>query len=300
MRESIDITGLFIKGGPIVQTRNQKKKIFVERDPDSSCYYNGPLLVLVSTISASAAEILAGAIQDYERGIIIGDKKTHGKGTVQTVLDLGNILSRFELGFNPGAIKLTNAKFYRITGSSTQNKGVTPDITFDSFLDHMDIGEDKLKHAMAWDSISPAKYTKNNNISKYLSKLKGLSEARQSKNPDFIRLKESIKLFQQIRDKKEVSLNEKQRWEKYLQEKEIIDKQKSLYNNNLEPKKTKDDKSIEEKTEEVEEESEDIYLGESINILADYIVLKDKDITKAVTQSVPPTSPDPDSIVSGQ
>ena len=136
LKEAIDITGLFLKGGPIVQTKDQRHKVHIEEDPFKSCYYSGPLLVLVSRFSASAAEILAGAIQDYGRGIIVGDKKTHGKGTVQTVLDLGEILTRFNLGFNPGAIKLTNAKFYRVTGSSTQEKGVIPDITFNTFMNY--------------------------------------------------------------------------------------------------------------------------------------------------------------------
>ena len=202
LKEAIDITGLFIEDGPVVQTQNQRRKVFVENDLDSACYYDGPLLILVSNLSASAAEILAGAIQDYGRGIIVGDKKTHGKGTVQTILDLGDILSRFKLGFNPGAIKLTNSKFYRITGSSTQNKGIIPDIIFDSFMDYMDIGEDKLKHALKWDTIYPAKYTQIYDISKIMPELKNLSKIRQNKDSDFIRMKETIKLFQEIQGKK--------------------------------------------------------------------------------------------------
>ena len=270
LKEAIDITGLFIEGGPVVQTQNQRRKVFVENDPDTTCYYDGPLLVLVSNLSASAAEILAGAIQDYGRGIIVGDQKTHGKGTVQTVLDLGDILSRFKLGFNPGAIKLTNAKFYRITGSSTQNKGITPDITFDSYMDHMDIGEDKLKHALKWDTIYPAEYTQINDITKITPELKTLSETRQSKDPEFIRLNESIELFKEIQAKKEVSLNEKKRWDKYLKEKIISDKQKALYSN-LESKKLKSSESSKTKTDE--KEAQDIFLDESINILTDYIEL---------------------------
>ena len=270
LKEAIDITGLFIGGGPVVQTKNQRKKIFIENDPDSVCYYDGPLLVLVSNLSASAAEILAGAMQDYGRGIVVGDKKTHGKGTVQTVLDLDNILSRFKLGFNPGAIKLTNAKFYRITGSSTQDKGIIPDIAFDSFMDYMNIGENKLKHALKWDIIPPVPYTKNYNISRNIPELKDLSEARQKNDPDFIRLKESIKLFQEIQGQKEVSLNEKKRWGKYLQEKKILEKQKALYSN-LEPKNTEDSKLAETKTDK--KSLRDVYLDESMNILVDYIML---------------------------
>ena len=270
LKEAIDITGLFIGGGPVVQTKNQRKKIFIENDHDSVCHYDGPLLILVSNLSASAAEILAGAMQDYGRGIVVGDKKTHGKGTVQTVLDLDNILSRFKLDFNPGAIKLTNAKFYRITGSSTQERGIIPDITFDSFMDYMNIGEDKLKHALKWDTISPVPHTKNYNINRNIPELKSLSEARQKNDSDFILLKESIKLFQKIQEKKEVSLNEKERWGKYLQEKEISEKQKALYSN-LESKNIKDSKLAE--TEAGKKELRDIYLDESVNILTDYIML---------------------------
>ena len=270
LKEAIDITGLFIEDGPIVQTQNQRKKVFVENDPDSGIDYDGPLLVLVSNLSASAAEILAGAIQDYGRGIIVGDKKTHGKGTVQTVLDLGEILSRFKLGFNPGAIKLTNAKFYRITGSSTQNKGIIPDITFDSFMDHMDIGEDKLKHSLKWDTINPTQYSKIYDINSIMPELKNLSKTRQSKNPDFIRLKESIKLFKEIQEKEVVSLKEQKRWDKYLQEKEVVKRQKALYSN-LDSKKIKAVKSPETKKES--KEVQDIFLDESLNILSDYIML---------------------------
>ena len=106
--------------------------------------YSGPLIVLVNKLSASAAEIFAGAIQDYKRGIVVGDKNTHGKGTVQTVVDLANLVSRFNLGLNRGCYKTYNAKFYRVNGGSTQNKGVVSDIQFKSFLDYMDIGETAL------------------------------------------------------------------------------------------------------------------------------------------------------------
>ena len=281
LKEAIDITGLFIEEGPIVQTQNQRKKIYVENDTDPKSYYDGPLVVLVSNLSASAAEILAGAIQDYGRGIIVGDKKTHGKGTVQTVLDLGELLSRFRLGFNPGAIKLTNAKFYRITGSSTQNKGVIPDITFDSFMDYMDIGEDKMKHALKWDTIYPVQYTKNYEVTKTLPKLKEQSEIRRKKDKEFIHLKDFIELFKKIQSEKEVSLNENIRWEKYLKEKEATEKQKKLLTKlSSKNELTKDD--------ETESETKDIYLDETVNILADYIVLKkneDSNTIKLVTKS---------------
>ena len=270
LREAIDITGLFIKEGPVVQTKNQRNKVLIESDNDPECYYDGPLIVLVSKLSASAAEIFAGAIQDYGRGIIVGDKSTHGKGTIQTVLDLGDLLSRFKLGFNPGAIKLTNAKFYRINGSSTQNKGVTPDIVFESFTNHMDIGESKLDHALPWDSIKPAEYSHKNNIDNFIPKLKEDSIIRRDKNPEFHKLHDFIKLFKEIQSKKEVSLNEKLRWKEYITEKEISNNQKKLYSLNSTNEASADSDIKKEETDK-KKDSEDLYLKESINILVDYI-----------------------------
>ncbi|HJO95835.1 MAG TPA: carboxy terminal-processing peptidase [Victivallales bacterium] len=265
LKEAIELTGLFIKKGPVVQTKNSRGKVYVEEDPNTQISYDGPLLVLVNKLSASAAEIFAGAIQDYKRGVIVGDKSTHGKGTVQTVVDLARVLSRFNLGFNPGSIKLTNAKFYRVNGSSTQNKGINPDITFHSFTDFMDLGENSLDHALPWDAIEPVSYDESNrHISEILPELKNKSSERQQNSDEFNKLNDSISLFHKLKEKKDISLNEEKRWNEYQEEKKVLDKQKDIskiiaINNTRIDKDDKDKKG------------KDLFLNESINILSDYI-----------------------------
>lgn len=261
LKEAVDLTGLFIDHGPIVQTKDSRGNIRVEKDEGGGALYKGPLIVLVNRLSASATEIFAGAIQDYKRGIVVGDKNTHGKGTVQTVVDLSNLLSRFNLDLNGGAIKLTNAKFYRVSGSSTQNKGVISDIQFKSLLDYMDIGEDSLEHAMPWDSVDSVKYdTMDKEISSVLSILRQNSKTRLEHNPGFKNLDVAIDLYQKIKNKKSVSLNEKKRWTDYQDEMKILDKQKELSDSVLTAILNTDTGT-----------KKDIYLDESVNILADYI-----------------------------
>ncbi len=263
LKEAVDLTGLFIKHGPIVQTKDSRGNIKVEEDESGNALYNGPLIVLINKLSASASEIFAGAIQDYKRGIVVGDKNTHGKGTVQTVVDLANLLSRFNLDLNGGAIKLTNAKFYRVNGSSTQNKGVVSDIPFKSFLDCMDIGEDSLEHAMPWDSVEPATYNvTDEKISSALPVLTKKSSMRLENNPGFKNLNVAIGLYQKIKDKKSVSLNEKKRWTDYQDEMKILDEQKELSESII---------TTSLKTDTGTKKDKDIYLDESLNILVDYI-----------------------------
>lgn len=263
LKEAIDLTGLFINQGPIVQTKDSRGNISVEEGGSGDILYNGPLVVLVNRLSASAAEIFAGAIQDYKRGIIVGDKSTHGKGTVQTVVDLANLLSRFNLDLNGGAIKLTNAKFYRVSGGSTQNKGITSDIQYKSFLDYMDIGEDSLEHAMPWDCVYAVKHKiMDEKISSALPMLRKNSNMRMENNPRFKNLSAAINLYLKIKDKKSVSLNEKKRWQDYQNEAKLFDEQKELSDSLI---------SSSFKTDTEVKKDKDIYLDESVNILADYI-----------------------------
>jgi carboxyl-terminal processing protease len=265
LKEAIELTGLFIKEGPVVQTKNSRGKVYIEKDPNSQISYSGPLLVLVNKLSASAAEIFAGAIQDYKRGVIVGDKSTHGKGTVQTVVDLARVLSRFNLGFDPGSIKLTNAKFYRINGSSTQNKGINPDIVFHSFTDFMDLGENNLEHALTWDSIEPVSYNESTrHIGEILPELKNRSTERQQNSEEFKKLNKSIDLFHKLKDKKKISLNEKKRWNEYQEEKKILDKQKDI-------SKIISVKNAKVDNDDKDNKTKDLFLNESVNILSDYI-----------------------------
>lgn len=263
LKEAIDLTGLFVGKSPIVQTKDSRGNIRVEEDEDEPLTYEGPLLVLTNRLSASASEIFAGAIQDYDRGLVVGDKSTHGKGTVQTVLDLSSLLSKFNMDLNAGAIKLTNAKFYRVSGSSTQNKGVTPDIKFDSFLDYMEIGESNLDHAMLWDSVNIVEHDSfNDKIKDSLPYLQRKTQERQNSSSDFSKLDKAIDLYAKVTERKSVPLNEEKRWQIYLDEKRILDEQKDFAETILPAGMDADTSKRKDK---------DIYLNESINIFIDYI-----------------------------
>lgn len=263
LKEAIELTGLFIGKRPIVQTKDSRGNIRIEEDEEEPLLYEGPLLVLTNKLSASASEIFTGAIQDYKRGIVVGDKSTHGKGTVQTVIDLSALLSKFNMDLNAGAIKLTNAKFYRVSGSSTQNKGVIPDIKFESFLDHMEIGESNLDHAMPWDSVSPVDHFYfNDKINDSLPYLMKKTQERQSNSSNFNKLDKAIDLYAKVTERKTVPLNEEKRWQMYLDEKKILDEQKDFAETIL-PAGMESDTS--------KKKDKDIYLNESINIFIDYI-----------------------------
>jgi len=157
LAEAIELTGLFIKNGPVVQVKNSANKIEVGADDDPSIIYNGPLVVLTNRFSASASEIFAGAIQDYHRGVVVGES-TYGKGTVQTVIDLNKFIS--DSADKVGELKLTFQKFYRVTGSSTQHKGVTPDIKLPTALNPEQFGESSNPSALPWDEIRGTLYQK--------------------------------------------------------------------------------------------------------------------------------------------
>jgi carboxyl-terminal processing protease len=165
LSEAIDLTGLFIKDGPVVQVKNSANRIEVGSDDDPSVVYNGPLVVLTNRFSASASEIFAGAIQDYNRGVVVGES-TYGKGTVQQVVDLKQFIK--EPGQEVGELKLTLQKFYRVTGSSTQHKGVTPDIELPTALDKEQFGEGSQPNALPWDEIRGTLFQKTPVISKKL------------------------------------------------------------------------------------------------------------------------------------
>lgn len=171
LAEAIDLTGIFIKDGPVVQVKNSMNKIEVGKDDDAGIFYNGPLVVVTNRFSASASEIFAGAIQDYNRGVVVGES-TFGKGTVQTVVDLKQFIN--DPNEEVGQLKITFQKFYRVTGSSTQNKGVTPDVLFPSALDPEQFGESSNSSALPWDEIRGTLYDKtpliNNRIVAQLNK----------------------------------------------------------------------------------------------------------------------------------
>lgn len=202
--EATLLTGLFIDKGPVVQIRNGANRVDVLRDKDGISYYDGPLTVMVDRYSASASEIFAAAIQDYGRGVIVGEH-TFGKGTVQQHRGLGRVYDLYE---NPlGSIQYTIAKFYRINGGSTQHRGVLPDISFPSGIDPKDWGESKEENALPWDQIDKAQYTKLNDIKTDVSYLTSLYQQRIKGNSEFNYLLTDIEKYKAEKDDKTISLN---------------------------------------------------------------------------------------------
>ena len=261
--EAVTMTGLFIKEGPVVQVRDQRS-CKVDEDKDGGrILYNGPLALLTNRFSASASEIFAGAIKDYRRGIILGDSKTHGKGTVQTLEELDKLTAFWGNRKPAGTLKLTNAKFYRINGESTQLKGITPDIVFPSFTDAMEIGEDKLDHAMKWDTIEPVAFQYHNDRLTFLIPiLRERSKIRVDNSRDFQLLQRDIGIYRKLRDRKTVVLNLETRWKEYLAEKKLEDEQQKLL------RLEKDDDRKEKNT------VKDLYLDETLNVIKDWIELE--------------------------
>lgn len=213
LQEAIDLTGLFIPSGPVVQTRNMEGRTEIGRDRDDKVAYDGPLVVLTSRFSASASEILAGALQDYGRAVIVGDTATFGKGTVQTIIPLARIMQSEGLvpGSDPGALKVTISKFYRPSGKSTQLEGVKADIVIPSLTDLPEIGESDLGNPLPWDTIPAAKYTESNRVNGSIPTLRSRSNERIAKNLDFADLKTDIERYRKMREDKTVSLNEARR-----------------------------------------------------------------------------------------
>ncbi len=208
LSEAISLTGLFIKQGPVVQVRSYSGEIKVDEDDDPSVAYDGPLAVLVDRFSASASEIVAGALQNYGRAVLIGDSSTHGKGSVQTIVEMKNFVAPI-VGSpdKTGATKVTVQKFYLPNGASTQLKGVVPDIILPSIDDYLPIGESDLPHALAWDVIPPSTFDGKALAPAFLAPLRAASAIRQEKLPEFDYLKRSITWFKTRQDEKAISLN---------------------------------------------------------------------------------------------
>ncbi len=213
LQEVINLTGLFVKPGPVVQVKDNEGKIQADDSHEPAVLYTGPLVVLTSRMSASASEIMAGALQDYGRALIVGDTSTFGKGTVQTVLGLNDIMQRSgaSVKTDPGALKLTIQKFYRASGGSTQLKGVESDIVLPSLTQYIDYGEKTLDNPLKYDVIPAASYTSENRIAPILPELKRRSDARIANDRDFIYLRQEVDQFKKLVAQKSVSLNEAQR-----------------------------------------------------------------------------------------
>ncbi|HAY79971.1 MAG TPA: tail-specific protease [Planctomycetaceae bacterium] len=210
LTEAINLTGLFIDDGPVVQVKDSANRIQSYDDLEAGMEWSGPLVVLTSKFSASASEILAGAIQDYRRGIVVGDEATHGKGTVQSLLDLGAQLFRVKEPPNYGALKITMQQFYRPNGDSTQKRGVLADIVLPSITNHMDVAESDLDFAMDFDKIPAAGYKATAMVRpEMLTKLREASQKRRMESEDFDKLLKNIERYREQKAKKKLSLNEK-------------------------------------------------------------------------------------------
>ena len=199
LQEATELTGLFIGQGPSVLVRDAKGQVQVLDDPDAGVVYHGPLAVIVNKLSASASEIFAGAVQDYGRGLVIGEP-TFGKGTVQSIQPL-----------NHGELKFTLAKFYRVSGQSTQNRGVVPDILYPSLLETADFGESSLPRALPWDTIPPVPYKADNMLQVLVPQLIDRHKARAEKNPEFIYTMARIDLNRAMQEREYLPLNEERR-----------------------------------------------------------------------------------------
>ena len=246
LTEATALTGLFIDNGPVVQLRNANGRISRLDDPDPvpRSAYNGPLVVLVNRYSASASEIFAAAIQDYERGIVVG-QQTYGKGTVQNIYALDQYVRRNQDEL--GQLTLTIGKYYRVTGESTQNRGVIPDIELPSYIDIDNTEESCRDTALPWDKIKPSRYKKNQSMEEPINQLRELHTERRKTDPELIFLLKDIEESFLYRKQTTVSLNLNKRIserEEREERKEVIDNLRVKANNNAETQEESEDRDI--------------------------------------------------------
>jgi len=269
-----------LQEAPTVQIRNGRGMVRVNRDSDPEIEYEGPLAVLVNRLSASASEIFAGAIQDYERGVVLG-AQTFGKGTVQTLIPV-----------RKGQLKLTQAKFYRISGDSTQHRGVIPDLELPATIDENEIGESSLDNAMSWDSIESTSHRDYGTIDSYVPTLAARHKARIAKDPDFVHLLSRIKNLEEERKHTTISLSEPKRlaekkkeevWELEIENRRRLAKGQKAFSTieeleeyNQKKQKNKDDAPPED----------DPILKEAASILSDYIELSTPDVAVKDSEAV--------------
>src|SRR5438034_6821552 len=221
LEEALALTGLFLKSGPIVQTKDYNGTIRISSDPDSGIAYSGPMVVLTSRQSASASEIFAAALQDYGRAVIVGDKNTFGKGTVQTILPIGRFTSLLgRRSADDGQLKLTIQKFYRVAGGSTQLHGVASDIVLPTLTDLPEFGEGALKNALPYDEVPKARFTKwSDGHPLFVEELKRRSAERAQHDSEFHYVMEDMERLRHKLDENRISLNEDARRKEIQDEK---------------------------------------------------------------------------------
>ena len=278
LKTVVDITGFFIEKGPVVQVKSIGGRKEILRDNDSSILWDGPLVIMVNEFSASASEILAAALQDYNRAVILGSKQTYGKGTVQNIIDLNNVISGNTYG-DLGSLKITTDMFYRVNGGSTQLEGVKSDLIFPNRYSYVDIGEKDLNNPLNWNKIDPARYDNSSKIFNYSQAIEK-SKKRISENEYFSLIDQHAKLVKSNQDDKMISLDYKSYKEDQENFKSQSDKLKiidefispyvfdwnesnqntdSSYNDDMKEKRDRWIKTLEK----------DIYVNEAMNLLKD-------------------------------
>jgi carboxyl-terminal processing protease len=271
LTEAINLTGLFIPKGPVVQVRESTGETEVYTDPDPSVTYDGPMAVLVNRFSASASEIFAAAIQDYKRGIIVGGQ-TFGKGTVQTLIDLNQWLPKEPE--KVGQVKMTIQKFYRINGSSTQHKGVTPDIQLPSAFSAEEYGESSQPSALPWDQINSTRYEQSHVLDdKILSRLRDRFDQRLKSDPELKQLAQDLADFKKAKENTVVSLQESKR----RKEREEAERKRAAANKVSQASAPIDETGTPSPTAgTTPKKKKDLYLNEAGLVLADYILAVNK------------------------
>jgi carboxyl-terminal processing protease len=301
LEEAISLTGLFIRKGPVVQTRGADGKVVVDEDTDPAVLYDGPLIVLTSRFSASASEILAGALQDYGRAMVVGDSSTFGKGTVQNIVPLAAYMDQVGLGhaYDPGALKITTSKFYRPSGASTQLRGVKADLVLPSPSDLSEVSEASLKDPLPWDVVPAAAFERLNRVEPYVAGLRERSDRRRATDKPFAEMVNDIARLRKSVVLKSVSLNEAQRRqemaESKLREAELAKQERALratglttYDITLKNASSPglpapvaplagtksapaNEKAARDSEAKIRSATDDIILNEGVRILADYV-----------------------------
>ncbi|MFM1835584.1 MAG: C-terminal processing peptidase [Bacteroidota bacterium] len=266
LTEAVELTGLFIPKGPVVQRKQSDGRISQEVDRDPIQVYDGPMAIMINRFSASASEIFAAAIQDYKRGIIVGEQ-SYGKGTVQSVIDLDNYMDEKDPA---GQLKITLEKFYRVNGSSTQHKGVSPDFALPSAFSAEEYGESSQPSALPWDMIPTTSFTPTNNIvGPTMSQLKSAFQTRLKTKPDLIKLKQDFERWKKIKEQNSISLNMEKRKKELDDQKKKPDESQAVMDALGASEESETDKAKKEKSGD--KHAKDAYLKETQQILSDWI-----------------------------
>ena len=286
LNDVVEMSGLFIKEGPIVQVKPRTRDAYVHRDKNPDVLYDGPLMILVNKYSASASEIIAAAMQDYKRAVIVGSTSTYGKGTVQRFYDLDRAFKGAE-DYKPlGSLKMTTQKFFRVNGGSTQLIGVTPDIVLPDNYQYMDVGEKEYDHAMKWTEIDPVEYSQDVALLDHIDEVAATSKKRVDKNDKFTKVLANAERIKKYKDNSTYSLNIDQFIKEMDQREEDSEQYKDLYDTDIASLKISNleadmdninfDESKQARNQDwLDGMKKDFYLEEALSIMKDMIRLED-------------------------